>query len=460
MNVVLSTASQAFGRYELLEYLGSGGMSDVFVAMHTGLQKRVALKVLRRSLRHDPEAVRRFLREAECAARVSHPNVVHVTDVGTEQGIPFLVMELLDGETLEDKLMREGPFALDAAVDLLLPILDAVAATHEAGVLHRDIKPGNILLARMRDGSVVPKLVDFGIATLAERGAITGAISPIGTPHYMSPEQARGAEVDFRSDMYSLASMLFELVTGKPPFGEGKADEVLARVAKGCFPRARALCPSLPRALDEVLARATAFSPAERFASIEELMYALVPFASERTRKLWISRNERKGVLSAHLLSGTFRFDEPASAPVAQSARSTHDLAPKRRRARLAHAAWFCVLGLSVCSAFILVAARLEAEPLRIAASSAPVLLDTPPQNVQANHLPLAPKTQRLVALSPAHATAFLDGRPLGHGVVALPLFSDGEMHELRVSAERHVTRVLLFRDTLDVTRIALEPLD
>src|SRR5690606_26674135 len=138
-----------------------------------------------------------------------------------------------------------------------------------AGVVHRDIKPSNILLARMPDGSVVPKLVDFGIATLEERRGITGALGPIGTPHYMSPEQARGdRNMDERSDQYSLASMLHEMLTGAEPFGDGDVASVMARVARGKFPRLRDMRPDLPEALDEVLARATAYDPARRFESV------------------------------------------------------------------------------------------------------------------------------------------------------------------------------------------------
>src|ERR1700712_5714200 len=193
MAVMLTSASRRLGRYELVSYLGSGGMSDVYVALHTGLRKRVALKLLRSSLRCDSYAVQRFLREGECAARVRHPNVVDVSDVGMENGVPYLVMELLEGETLAQTLARGGRLDLESAVDLLLPILDAVSAVHAAGVLHRDVKPANILLARATDGSVLPKLVDFGIALLPELSDESErALGPLGTPHYMSPEQARG----------------------------------------------------------------------------------------------------------------------------------------------------------------------------------------------------------------------------------------------------------------------------
>jgi hypothetical protein len=451
MSVVLkSSAAREFGRYELLEFLGSGGMSDVFVAVHTGLRKRMALKLLRPHLRGDAVAVRRFLREGECAARVSHPNVVHVTDVGTEQGAPFLVMELLEGESLEDRLEREGPLPLDVAIDLLLPVLEGVTSIHEAGVLHRDLKPGNIFLARLKDGSISPKVVDFGIATLMERGAVTGELGPIGTPHYMSPEQARGDEIDFRTDIYSLASTLFEMVTGRMPFGEGEVAEVVERVCEGRFPRASDVRPSLPPALDDVLSRATAQKPERRFGSIEELARALAPFAGSRVRKQWASRGSGGPQYSPGWVG-----DDP---------HATFQIAPLPRVSRPAvvrasgASSWFAPIGLALCAALLAVGLRLEpaaseAPLTQTAAAAAPSRLDD-----AGKVRPLAPSTQRVIALHPAHAHATLDGEPLGQGFVRLPSFHDDKVHELRVSAPEYITRVMLFRRSLDSARIALDP--
>jgi serine/threonine protein kinase len=450
MSVVLkSSHAREFGRYELLEFLGSGGMSDVFVAVHKGLRKRMALKLLRSELRNDALAVRRFLREGECAARVSHPNVVHVTDVGTEQGAPFLVMELLEGQSLEEKLEREGPLSLEVAIDILLPVLDGVSAIHEGGVLHRDLKPGNIFLVKLKDGSVVPKVVDFGIATLKERGGVTGELGPIGTPHYMSPEQARGTAIDLRTDVYSLASTLFEMITGRMPYGDGDVDQVVERVVEGRFPRASEARPSLPPAFDEVLLRATALKPERRFASVEELARALLPFASLRARKLWASRGHGG---APHFAPG-WDADDP---------HATIQLTPLPRNSRPAvlpsASRWFLPIGLALCAAMVVIGLRLEpsasqASLTQPAAAAAPAASD-----VAGQERPLAPSTQHLVALSPAHAHATLDGVPLGQGFVHLPPFHDDQVHELRVSAPDHITRVLLFRRALDSARIVLDP--
>ena len=455
MGVVLDAAAQAhvFGRYQLLEYLGSGGMSDVFVALHTGLRKRVALKMLRPHMRHDPECVRRFLREGECAARVSHPNVVHVSDVGmAPEGVPYLVMELLDGITLEDLMVREGPLSLSFAVDLLLPVIDAVSATHAAGVLHRDIKPGNILLARMPDGSVVPKLVDFGIATLSERRTITGALGPIGTPHYMSPEQARGASLDFTSDLYSLASVLFEMVTGKAPFGEGSVREVLERVGRGRFPRACELRPELPLELDEALQRATAFEPEQRYASTTEFASALVAFAGPRTQSLWLPHESREGVPSAPLRGGALRSDDPAFVTARLDG-------PRRSGSfRLFKTEWL------LAPLIVLLVSLGGAVFLQERAASAPVRETTRKAAVAAEQAETVravprPRTQRLVTIRPVHAQATLDGKPVSsaQGLVELPAFADPDVHELRVSARGYVTRVLLFRRSFAGERVELD---
>ena len=452
MAVMLSSASRRLGRYELLSYLGSGGMSDVYVALHTGLRKRVALKLLRASLRCDDHAVKRFLREGECAARVRHPNVVDVSDVGLEGGVPYLVMELLEGETLAQLLARDGALELEAAVDLLLPILDAVSAVHAAGVLHRDIKPSNILLARAADGSVQPKLVDFGIARLPEHAhGNEGLVGPLGTPHYMSPEQARGEALDERSDQYSLASVLFEMLTGREPFIGKSVETVLGEVGRGKFPRLRSVLPRAPLGFEEVMVRATLRAPSHRFMSVSDFAYALVPFAGTRTREQFVSREQRAGVYSVQLLSGNFR-NEPTLPDGREPVGVARSLAPyggagvfRRRSLRALGGAALVGVGLMAG----LGVTRGLAEADKVVASSKPAATAAAPLA----EAPLASAPQRTVRLTPVDATALLDGVPLvptksGRGEVVLPALSD-EVHELRVSAPGYVARVVLFRGVL-----------
>lgn len=452
MAVMLDMASpRRIGRYELLTYLGAGGMSEVHAALHLGLRKRVALKLLHPSLRGDDEAVERFLREGECAARISHPNVVAVYDVGIDGGVPYLVMELLEGECLETHITRRGRLPLEAAMDLMLPICRAASAAHAAGVIHRDIKPANIFLARAMDGAVVPKLVDFGVATFLERRHITGALGPIGTPQYMSPEQARGSTfIDERTDQYSLASMLFEMLTGREPFTGPDVDTVLERVARGQFPSLTQAVAGAPRQLEAVLARATDPLPAQRFASVREFAEALLPFASRRARTEWhVAAGQNRaqapvGPLRLHTARST------ATDRLRQAAKATRPARPARSRTR-GFGRRMAVAGtgsLGLALGLIVGVARSHGEAFEEqskASGSAQVAQQ------QADITPL-----RKLQLVPAHAHALLDQEPLGQGTVELPVLDDGRVHELRVVAPGFVPRVLFFRHQPPETSIAL----
>jgi serine/threonine protein kinase len=472
MGVMREAASRYLGRYEVLEYLGSGGMSDVYAALHMGLRKKVALKVLRSTLRQDEDAIERFLREGECAARVSHPNVVGVHDVGVEEGVPYLVMELVSGESLDKRLAREGTLPVETAVDLLLPICDAVDLVHRAGVIHRDIKPSNILLAQRDDGSLTPKLVDFGVATLRERRLITGALGPIGTPTYMSPEQARGLDpVDGSSDQYSLASVLFELVTGREPYPGADVDSVLSSVARGQFPRLSEILRHTPRGLDDVLTRATTFHPRDRFGSVREFAEALLPYASRRMRDSFQIyggvQDEHSGARlaltaplnwrasSARHVSGGLRDSQAtvrvrASLVEAAQARASSE-GPRQRRWLMGTVGAFALLlGLSVG------VAQWRSQP---SMASAQIEQQALPGAGKASQAPLsrAPLAQTRLLVSPQHALSSLDGHPLGAGNVLIPQTADGKLHELRVSAPGHVPHVELFKGLPRETMVVLD---
>ena len=197
------TESFRFDRYEIGSLLGEGGMGSVWKATHLKLQKPVVIKTLRPEHARSDTTRARFVREGEAASRIRHPNVVEIFDVAEFEGSPYLVMEFLEGEDLRALLRRRGALSLDAIVEVMLPVCNAVAAAHDAGVVHRDLKPENIFLSRTRDGALIPKVLDFGISRIDD-GALsnqtnTGAL--LGTPRYMSPEQARGERgIDARSD--------------------------------------------------------------------------------------------------------------------------------------------------------------------------------------------------------------------------------------------------------------------
>lgn len=282
---------ERLGKYRIRKVLGRGGMGAIYEAVHVDLRKRVALKILLPRHASNREARLRFLREGEAASRIRHPNVVDVTDVGIEDGVPFLVMEYLVGETLEDKLVREGPMEFGRAVDLMLPVLSAVAEGHRKGVVHRDLKPQNLFISSDRVGEPVPVVLDFGISKLKDAArpeALTETSSFLGTVLYMSPEQARGAaRVDGRSDLHSLAVVLYRAVTGKTPHAGETSIEILYKIATGDIVPARQVRPDLPEAFANVLSRAMHVNPDQRFDGVASFAAALLPFSGARAREYW-----------------------------------------------------------------------------------------------------------------------------------------------------------------------------
>lgn len=215
-------------RYRLVRRVYCGGMSEVFEAEHEHIDRRVALKLLRRTLTRDPEALERLRREARAASSIGHPNIIDVTDFGqTDDGCVYMVMEWLEGETLRE-LLDEGPLDPVVALDVATQVADGLAAAHGIAVIHRDVKPENCGLVRSNDGSLQVKVLDFGIAKML-RGQVkltqTGTF--VGTPAYVSPEQARGEPVDGRTDVYSMGCMLYELFTGSVPFDHDSPMELV-----------------------------------------------------------------------------------------------------------------------------------------------------------------------------------------------------------------------------------------
>src|SRR5579883_3286070 len=217
----LAPGSQ-LGRYLLVRQLGAGGFGAVWEATHVDLKKRVVIKTLHPKLAQNADLRARFLREGEAASRIHHPHIVEMFDVGVDQGLPFLVMEFLEGETLASLIAREAPLPVMRIVDLMVPVIAAVLAAHREGIIHRDLKPENIFLAVTFIGEIQPKVLDFGISKMSggpEGMSITSTSAVMGTPYYMSPEQAGGTKnVDPRADQYSLGVILYECATKRKPF--------------------------------------------------------------------------------------------------------------------------------------------------------------------------------------------------------------------------------------------------
>jgi serine/threonine protein kinase len=282
-----------FGAYVIGGCIGQGGMARIYRAEHRVLHKPVALKVMEGALLDRPDGRPRFLREGQAAAAVKHPNVVDITDVGVWQGRPYLVMELLEGEDLEQYLSRHKPLAEHDVARIMIPVIAGLATAHAAGVIHRDLKPSNVFLARGPDREVVPKLLDFGISKLANAlRTLDPASTPLGelmgSPMYMSPEAVRGArDLTPASDQYSLGVMLYECITGRPPFYSDSLLGVLEAVAHGHFEPPRRFRPELSTVLEGAILRAMSRDPGDRFPSVRELGRALCEAADQRTRLLW-----------------------------------------------------------------------------------------------------------------------------------------------------------------------------
>ncbi|MET0384747.1 MAG: serine/threonine-protein kinase, partial [Polyangiales bacterium] len=259
----------SFGQYQIVHLLAVGGMSEIYEAIHVGLEKRVALKVMRPDFAENAEARARFVSEGVHAARIRHTNVVDVSDVGDVDGLPFLVMERLIGEDLGVVYDRQKGLPIPDLIDILLPVAFAIAEGHAKGVVHRDLKPDNIFLHR-EGRRVIPKVLDFGVSRVISAKRITLSASVFGTPHYMSPEQARGDTTDERTDQYSLGVMLYEGATGKLPRDSANPLRLLHSVAYESFTPPSSHLP-LPDGLEDVIMRAMAHEPTQRFETMHEL---------------------------------------------------------------------------------------------------------------------------------------------------------------------------------------------
>src|SRR5215210_807082 len=254
------------GRYRILRKLGTGGMANVYLAEDEVLGRRVAIKILNDRHAGDDQFVERFRREAKNAASLSHPNIVSIYDRGEAEGTYYIAMEYLSGKSLKELILERGPAPVSVAVDYARQILAALRFAHRNGIVHRDIKPHNCLV----DSEGHLKVTDFGIAR-AGASQMTEEGSIIGTAQYLSPEQARGTQVDQTSDLYSLGIVLYEMLTGTVPFTGDSPVEIAMKHLSATPPSLSLKRPDVPRALDQVVLRALAKEPAARYQSAEEM---------------------------------------------------------------------------------------------------------------------------------------------------------------------------------------------
>jgi serine/threonine protein kinase len=278
------------GKYEVVRLLGAGGMGAVYEASHTEIGKRVAIKVLSPAIVAVPGARARFLREAQLTSRVRHPNIVDVTDMGSDGGQTYLVMEFLNGEDLSQRVTRMGPLEPSDLADIMLPVCSAVIEAHAAGITHRDLKPQNIFLA-VGPHKTQPKVLDFGISKgndVVGPGSLTGTGAMIGTPFYLAPEQIMDTRAAGpQSDQYALGVIMYECLTGERPFQAESLFVIFQAIVDGrpTLPRERR--PDIPVALEAIVLRAMNVDPKSRFDSIAGLARAILPFATARVRSIW-----------------------------------------------------------------------------------------------------------------------------------------------------------------------------
>ncbi len=264
-------------RYEVFQHIGQGGMADVFLAVDTILNRQVAVKILRSELCSDAVSVLRFEREAQAATALSHPNIVEIYDVGDYKGHHFIVMEYVPGKSLKKTIQQRGALLTEEAIDIMIQLTSATAEAHRRGIIHRDIKPQNVIVKS--DGSI--KMLDFGIALAKGSMQLTQANNVMGSVHYLAPELAKGQSASPQSDIYALGICLFEMLTGDVPFKADQAVQVALMHMHNEMPEVRSINPQLPQSVDNIVIRATAKDPAKRYNScnemLEELRTCLLP---------------------------------------------------------------------------------------------------------------------------------------------------------------------------------------
>ncbi len=442
------------GKYRLERALAAGGMGSVWIARDVRLEIQVAVKFMAAGLAEAPGAAARFEREAKAAAQLKSPHVVHIYDHGVEDGTPYIAMELLEGEDLETVLERERRLSLPRAAEILGQAAKALRAAHEAHIVHRDIKPANLFLARSGDDTVV-KVLDFGIAKetqlARDRGSQTTTGAILGSPLYMSPEQARGGTITDRSDLWSLGVVAFEMVTGCQPFLGASVGDVIAKICGDELPVASRFAPDLPPPVDAFFTRALARDPAARFPSARALAEAFAELAAAPSAPARPAASPgRLTETGAHSppARAPVRFDDTLPALVTQgsSVGSRVPLAPSpaltqlepsaaspTRRApwKSALPALLAVAALALAGLYAFRPAPPEASPLAALPSSSPVVAASSPvvaasspepaasaaptMLVQPAAAPLAPTASVTASASaaPRVLPSVLPGRPL-----------------------------------------------
>ena len=429
--------------------MAAGGMAEVYRALHVKLDKVVAIKFLDREHAKRPEVVKRFLREGRLASQVRHPNVVEVTDVDEHDGLPYLVMEFLEGTPLNEHIAAAAPLEPEAIARIMLPVCAAVAAAHRKGVIHRDLKPGNIFLTASR-GEVEPKVLDFGISkSLGEDpdNALTTSASFLGTPIYLSPEQASGDEGTTWSDQYSLGVILYELATGERPYDKGqKFIRLLNTISLGDFKPPRSHLDALSDRLEAIIMRTMSLKPGDRYPKVIDLAMELLPVADARTRTVWEPRLATLRDGGSVSFAPVTQDREVSSGAITEYATATTvtKVTTRPPSAIMGSKGMRLVVGAVVIAAgalLWLMSGEETAAPPPPSASSAVASYSV------------------VVKVEPSTAGIAVDGVRKGVGSLELELPLDGRVHHLEVTAEGFATQRFSFRDAPPPAEVTLEPI-
>lgn len=333
------------GRYEVVSHIGQGGMADVFLAVDTILNRQVAIKLLREDLSQDAVSILRFEREAQAAASLAHPNIVEIYDVGEYQDHHYIVMEYIAGKTLKQVIRSRGPLVNEEAVDIMKQLCSAVAEAHSRGIIHRDIKPQNVIVKA--DGSL--KILDFGIATALGSVQLTQANNVMGSVHYLAPELAKGEPASFQSDIYALGIVLYEMLSGDVPFKADQAVQVALKHMREPMPSVRAINSTVPQSLENIITRSTAKDPALRYPNAEQMLADVSTcLRSERLneRRLLIKETPVKKGGSQQAKAVPVRNEKKKESSASVSPRAEMEKESRKRRTLMILIAVLCGLVL------------------------------------------------------------------------------------------------------------------
>jgi len=435
------------GRYQVRKLLGAGGMAAVFLADEIGLDRPVAIKVLPPELARDEGLVTRFQREAKTSAKLDHPHIIPIYRVESEAGLHYFVMKYVPGRSLESLLENKEAMAIDLATRILSEAAMALGHAHSRGVVHRDVKPANIMLDQ--DGRVV--LTDFGISKAGETSSLTQTGTIVGTPHYMAPEQALGTEVDGRADQYALGVVAYQILARQCPFTGGSAHTILYRHIHETPTPIAELRRDTPSHLADAVAIAMAKDPANRFATMEEFARALNGEVTATTRRL------ASGTRSASAHAATQRIDKsPAASP------------QRSRRTAIRVAAGLAIVAVLAAGGWVATAGRYRSAIVpdsagtllksNVANTGAHTAVSTPEEKAVRGRQPQSPnrvvaeparkQTSPITVASEPYGVLFIDDIEIGDTPVANHPLEVGRSYRIRVEREGFRTK----RETITVS--------